>query len=72
MTVCSNQNKIFGGKAGNAVKYVLHVTSVLSAFVMYLVWLFFNKTIRVIHCVYPLKNHCKKNESLLGIPFLES
>ena len=35
--------------------YVLPVASVLSAFVMYLVWLCFRKTIRVIHCFYPLK-----------------
>ena len=52
--------------------YVLPVASVLSAFVMYLVWLCFSKTIRVIHCFYPLKNHCKREESLLGILSLES
>ena len=52
--------------------YVLPVASVLSAFVMYLVWQCFSKTIRVIHCFYPLKNSCKKEESLLGILSLES
>ena len=52
--------------------YVLPVASVLSAFVMYLVWLCFSKTIRVIHCFYPLKNPCKWEESLLGILSLES
>ena len=52
--------------------YVLPVASVLSAFVMYLVWLCFSKTIRVIHCFYPLKNPCKREESLLGILSLES
>ena len=51
--------------------YVLPVASVLSAFVMYLVWLCFSKT-RVIHCLYPLKNLCKWEESLLGILSLES
>ena len=52
--------------------YVLPVASVLSAFVMYLVWLCFSKTIRVIHCFYPLKNPCRREESLLGILSLES
>ena len=52
--------------------YVLPVASVLSAFVMYLVWLCFSKTIRVIHCFYPLKNPCKREEGLLGILSLES
>ena len=52
--------------------YVLPVASVLSAFVMYLVWLCFNKMIRVIHCFYSLKNSCKREESLLGILSLES
>ena len=46
--------------------------SVLSAFVMYLVWLCFSKTIRVIHCFYPLQNPCKREESLLDILSLES
>ena len=36
--------------------YVLPVASVLSAFVMYLVWLCFSKTISVIHCFI----HCFK------------
>ena len=39
--------------------YVLPVASVLSAIVMYLVWLCFCKMLRVIHCFYPLKNPCK-------------
>ena len=52
--------------------YVLSVASILSAFVMYLVWLCFSKTIRVILCFYPLKNPCKREESLLGILSLES
>ena len=52
--------------------YVLPVASVLYAFVMYLVWLCFSKMIRVIHCFYPLKNPCKREESLLGILSLES
>ena len=52
--------------------YVSPVASVLSAFVMYLVWLCFSKTIRVIHCFYPLKNPCQREESLLGILSLES
>ena len=52
--------------------YVLPVASVLSAFVMYLVWLCFSKTIRVIHCLCPLKNPCKSEESLLGILSVES
>ena len=52
--------------------YVLPVASVLSAFVMYLVWLCFSKMIRVIHCFYPLKNLCKREEGLLGILSLES
>ena len=52
--------------------YVLPVASVLSAFVMYLVWLCFSKTIRVIHCFYPLNNPCKREESLLDILSLES
>ena len=47
--------------------YVLSVPSVLSAFVMHLAWLCFSKTIRVIHCFYPLKNPCKREESLLDI-----
>ena len=51
---------------------VLHVASVLTAFVMYLVSLCFSKTIRVIHCFYPLQNPCKREESLLGILSLES
>ena len=52
--------------------YVLPVASVLSAFVMYLVWLCFSKMIRVIHCFYPLKYPCIREESLLGILSLES
>ena len=52
--------------------YVLPVASVLSAFVMYLVWLCFSKTIRVILCFYPLNNPCKREESLLGILSLDS
>ena len=52
--------------------YVLPVASVLSAFSMYLVWLCFSKTTRVTHCFYPLKNPCKREESLLGILLLES
>ena len=40
--------------------YVLPVASVLSAFLMYLVWLCFSKTIR--HCFYPLKNPCKRKQ----------
>ena len=52
--------------------YVLPVASVLSAFVMYRVWLCFSKTIRVMHCFYPLKNPCKREESLPGILSLES
>ena len=52
--------------------YVLPVASVLSGFVMFLVWLCFSKTIRVIHCFYLLKNPCKREESLLGILSLES
>ena len=52
--------------------YVLPVASVLSTFVMYLVWLCFSRTIRVIHCFYPLKNPCKREERLLGILSLES
>ena len=52
--------------------YVLTVASVLSAFLMYLVWLYFSKTIRVIHCFHPLKNPCKREDSLLGILLLES
>ena len=52
--------------------YVLPVASVLSALVMYLVWLCFSKTIRVIHYFYPLKNPCKREERLLGILSLES
>ena len=32
----------------------------------------FSKTIRVIHCFYPLKNPCKREESLLDIFSLES
>ena len=43
-----------------------------TAFMMYLVWLCFSKTIRVILCFYPLKNPCKREESLLGILSLES
>ena len=45
-------------------RYVLPVASVFSAFVMYLVWLFFSKTIRVIHCFYPLTNPWKREENL--------
>ena len=53
--------------------YVLPVASVLSTtFVLFLVWLCFSKTIRVIHCFYLLKNPCKKEESLLGIFSSES
>ena len=52
--------------------YALPVASVLSGFVMYLVWLCFSKIIRVIHYFYPLKNPCKKEESLPGILSLES
>ena len=52
--------------------YVFPVASVLFVFVMYLVWLSFSKTIRVIDCFYPLKNLCKREESLLGILSLES
>ena len=52
--------------------YVLPVSSVLSAFVMYLVWLCLSKTIRVTHCFYPLKNPGKREESLLAILSLES
>ena len=52
--------------------YVLPVASVLSTFAMYLVWLCFSKTIRVIHHFYPLKNPCKREESLLSILSLES
>ena len=48
------------------------VASVLSAFVMFLVWPCFSKTIRVIHCFYHLINPCKREESLLGILSLES
>ena len=51
--------------------YVFLVASVLFVFVMYLVWLSFSKTIRVIDCFYPLKNLCKREESLLGILSLE-
>ena len=52
--------------------YVLSVASVLSAFVMYLAWLCFSKTIRVIHCFYLLKNPCNREKRLLGIFSLES
>ena len=52
--------------------YVLPVASVLSAFVMYLVWLCFSTAIRVIHCFYPLRNPCKREKRLLGILSLES
>ena len=52
--------------------YVLPVASVLSAFVMCLLWLCFSKTIRVIHCFYPLKTPCKRDKRLLGILSLES
>ena len=52
--------------------YALLVASVLSAFEMYLFWLCFSKTIRVIHCFYLLKNPCKMQEGLLGILSLES
>ena len=51
--------------------YVLPVTSLLSAFVLYLFWLCSNKTIKVIHCFYPLKNPCTREESLQGILSLE-
>ena len=50
---------------------VFPVAFVLSAFVMYLVWIRC-KRIRVIHCFYVLKNHCKKEKRLLGIISLES
>ena len=52
--------------------YVLRVGSFLSAFVVYLVWLCFRKMIRVIQCFCPLRNPCKREESLLGILSLES
>ena len=52
--------------------YVFPVTSLLSAFVLYLFWLCFGETIRVIHCFYTLKNPCKREESLLSILSLES
>ena len=52
--------------------YVLPVASVLSAFLMFLVWLCFSKTISAIHCFYLLKSPCKRKESLLGILSLES
>ena len=52
--------------------YLLPVTSLLSAFVLYLFWLCFSKTIRVIHCFYPLKNPCKREETLLDILSIES
>ena len=52
--------------------YVLPVASVSSAFVMYLVWLCFSKTIRVIHCFYPLINPSKREKIFLGILSLES
>ena len=52
--------------------YVLPVAFFLSAFAMYLVWLCFSKAIKVIHGFYPLKNPCKKEESLLGIFSSES
>ena len=49
--------------------YLFPVTSLLSAFILYLFWLCFSKTIRLIHCFHPLKNPCKREESLLGILF---
>ena len=52
--------------------YVLPMASVLSVFVTYLVWLCFIKAIRVIHCFYPFKHPCKREERLLGILSLES
>ena len=52
--------------------YVLPVASGLSAFVMFPVWLCFSKTIRVIHCFYPLINPSKREKIFLGILSLES
>ena len=49
--------------------YVLPVASVLSAFVMYLVWLCFSKMIRVIHCFYPLKIPSQKGRNFAGHSF---
>ena len=53
-------------------KFALLVTSLLPVFVLYLFWLCFSSTICVIHCFYPLKNPCKRKESLLGILSLVS
>ena len=52
--------------------YVLHVASILAAFVLSLFCLCFSKTIRVIHHYYLPKNLCKREENLLCILFLES
>ena len=52
--------------------YMLSVASFLSAFVMYLAWLCFSKTIRVILCFYPHKSLYKREESLLGNLSLET
>ena len=52
--------------------YVLPVTSLLSAFVLYLFWLCFGKTMRIIHCFYLFKNPSKTEQSLLSILSLES
>ena len=43
----------------------------MSVFVSYLFWLCFSKTVRVNHCFYPLKNPCKREESLMDILTLE-